>query len=26
VHFANDTLDGLVTFDKFQKILDTKWL
>ena len=22
VHFANDTLDGLVTFDKFQTILD----
>jgi serine/threonine protein kinase len=26
VHFANDTLNGLVTFDKFQKILDTKLL
>jgi serine/threonine protein kinase len=26
VHFAHDTLDGLVTFDKFQKILDTKLL
>ena len=26
IHFANDTLDGFVTFDKFQKILDTKLL
>ena len=26
VHFADDTLGGLVTFDKFQKILDTKLL
>ena len=26
VHFADDTLNGLVTFDKFQKILDHKLL
>jgi len=26
IHFANDTLDGFVTFDKLQKILDTKLL